>query len=689
MDRVVFLLCLAGGIGLALAQDISQAPDLAKPEAVLFDALPVVEAASLHTQTLADAPASVTVITAEEIRRRGYRTLAEALADVRGFYLSSDHVYDYVGVRGFLIPGDWSTRTLVMINGHSLTENLYGSGSFSQDFGLDMDLIERIEIIRGPSSALYGTNGMFATINIVTKSPVDDPGVRASLETDSFGERKAEVSSSENLGKGVNLLVSVSVFNDIGQDLYFPQFDSPSTNNGWAVNMDGEKGYHTFANLIWRGWSFLAYFNSREQLVPTGSYGSVFNDRGTKVIDARGFVESAYRRNFGVDRELRWRIYYDQYRSADRFDLPITRFGYPDDGTVIDARQGGQGNWLGTQLTYRFRAPWQGFLTVGSEASWDLRARLDVYEQAPLYLSVLNADHLNRSGALFAQQEWQLSRHWKAYLGGRLDASRYYAASLTPRLAFIYQPSETGAVKLLYGRSFRDPTGNEEFYQDTMTQIANPNLVPERMRTMEAVFEKNAGKRWQLSANVYRYDLDDLILAIPLGQGLQQYQNAAQVDSTGLELEAVGSLKWGLKTDASIAMQRSDYEGSGSAAVNSPAEVGKFLLEVPFARDRFSASGALEYLSERRSFTGAYVPPVYLVNFALASRRLPGGFDIHFGIRNLLNRRYWDPVGTNEGIDVVEQDGRSFFVRVSWGSQREKTESKRASAASAVPRSEP
>src|SRR5690349_11443202 len=204
-----------------------------------------VVAAALHSQTLRDAPASVTVITAEEIYKYGYRTLGEALDSVRGFTTNYNRTYRSVGVRGFNLPWDYGSRILVMVNGHNMADHVFDSMLwFGDDFPIDMHLVKQIEIIRGPSSALYGSNGEFATINVITKEPEEAGPPNLTAQFGSFGEKKAQMMGTVPVGKS-KLLLSGTVFNNSGESpLYFPGLDTPETNHGEAIRMDGEKGYH-------------------------------------------------------------------------------------------------------------------------------------------------------------------------------------------------------------------------------------------------------------------------------------------------------------------------------------------------------------------------------------------------------------------------------------------------------------
>ena len=311
-------------------------------ESVLFETPPAVETAALYTQTLQEAPANVTVITQQQIRNYGYRTLAEALSNVRGFFTTSDGALNFLGVRGFALPGDYNTRILVMLNGHFLTDNVYGAMyMFGQDFGLDMDLVQRIEIVRGPSSALYGSNGMFATINIFTRAPADSARALISTEFGSFGQKRMLVSTSMYLGKGANLLLAGSGFHSTGRSLVAPELGNLRTGS-----VDAEQGYRSFAQLTWRNWSVIANFHDRKVTVPIGWYGADFGDLDTSTRDTHNFVEAAFTKSAGDGAQIRWRVSYDQFRYYGRYD-------YTTDGVTSDNRDYALGDWLGTQFAYR------------------------------------------------------------------------------------------------------------------------------------------------------------------------------------------------------------------------------------------------------------------------------------------------------------------------------------------------
>ena len=126
--------------------------------------------ASKYEQKLMEAPASVSIVNKDEIKKYGYRNLADILRSVRGFFVTNDRNYQYLGVRGFNRPGDYNTRILLMVDGHRLNDGLFDQAPVGYDFPVDIDLIDRVEVIRGPSSSIYGTNAFFAVVNVITRN---------------------------------------------------------------------------------------------------------------------------------------------------------------------------------------------------------------------------------------------------------------------------------------------------------------------------------------------------------------------------------------------------------------------------------------------------------------------------------------------------------------------------------------
>ena len=621
-----------------------------------------VEGAALHAQSLEDAPASVTIITAEDIRKYGYRTLGEALGSVRGFYQGNNRTYRTVGVRGFNLPGDYASRILVMVNGHNMADNVFDFELlFGEDFPIDMNLIKRIEIIRGPSSALYGSNGVFATINIITKSPEEAGQMGLTTDIGSFGEKKGQVTGATSIGQNAQLLFSATVFNDSGESpLYFPQFNTPGTNNGNAIRMDGRKGYHFFSNLVWGNWSLTAAFAERKQIQPVSWGPTMFNDRGTSVNDVRNYVEAAYTREVHGG-TLRWRTYYDVFHDSPRFDYPLDASATPG---IEDNRQAFLGNWVGTELTYRFDLARLGSVTAGTEAKADLRNLQNDYDVSPVPLQIMNIDRRDRSIALFAQDELKLSGRWKLDLGVRFDLSYYRSNFLSPRAALIYQPSSRWTYKFLYGRGFRNPSNFELFFDDGgRSGLPNPKARPEKTDTVEFDVERKIGKRMNLVAAAYGYWLRDFLEGVYGTNGLIQYQNIGKIHATGFEVEINGRPSHWLEATANYAIQNAKDNDADKILENSPNHLAKLRFAVPLGR-KLDASSGMQYYSSRRTLAGAIVSPVYLADATITSKRLLANFDVQFGIRNGFNRKCFDPIALNPAVDAMQQPGRTFFVEL-------------------------
>jgi len=236
--------------------------------------------ASERLQPAIEAPASVSFITAQEISRYGYRTLADVLRAVRGVYVTNDRNFSFVGIRGFGKPGDYNSRILLLINGHRVNDNIFGQAEIGAEFGLDPAMFERVEIIRGPASSLYGDSAFFAVVNVITRSGAALAGTSVTVETGTLGTRLVRSSTGQRLPNGFDLAISGTYEHSDGVSrLFFPAYNTPETNNGIAEGLDAEGTKQFYGRVSKGGLTITTMYGARRRAVPTASSGTQFNEQ--------------------------------------------------------------------------------------------------------------------------------------------------------------------------------------------------------------------------------------------------------------------------------------------------------------------------------------------------------------------------------------------------------------------------
>src|SRR4029079_16536769 len=197
-------------------------PELSLEELMTLDAGRVF-GASGRLQPVTEAPASVSFITAEEIARSGYRTLADILRGVRGLYVSDDRNFSLLGMRGFSKPGDYNSRILLLVNGHRVNDNVFGQAEIGAEFGIDPAMFERVEIIRGPASSIYGDSAFFGVVNVITRAGASLDGVSFAADDGPLATRMARVSAGRQFANGIDAAISGTFEQRTGvNQLYFP-----------------------------------------------------------------------------------------------------------------------------------------------------------------------------------------------------------------------------------------------------------------------------------------------------------------------------------------------------------------------------------------------------------------------------------------------------------------------------------
>lgn len=611
--------------------------------------------ASERLQPVTEAPAAVSIVTADEIRRYGYRTLGEILQGMRGFYLTNDRNYSYVGVRGFARAGDYNTRVLLLINGQRVNDNVYDQAPIGADLDLDVAMFERVEIIRGPASSLYGTSAFFAVINIITRTGADLNGTTVQGGGGSLGNRALRAMTGRRLDNGVDYFVGGSVQRADGmRRLYFPDFDNDA-GDGVARDLDAERMTSLYGRLSVGGWTLGGGSGYRHKDVPTAAFGTAFNaqDPRLETDDDRSFLSAQFERSMSRTR-LSVSASFSHYSYSGVYPYESSQGGVEAD------REGSDGSRLTLGARLSRPVPARQTLSLGVEFV-DNFVR-DQWMTGAAQENNWRIEQASREGAIFMQDEIALQRWLRVSAGLRFDdRGRFHR--LTPRAAVIVGHSATQVVKYLYGRAFRAPNAYELYYWGDRSL----DLTPEMIDTHEIVWERYTSEWLRTSLAAYRYEANDLIelrSTDPNDDRVLEFVNKGTTTAHGFEAEAEVRLKHGLHAFASYALQRGRDEQKQSIS-NSPRHLFSARTSVgDTTHDRF-ASLELLHVGRRLTLAGAMLSSTTLMNVTISA---PLGRNLSFVStgRNLFDTVHVDPASDEHAMDTIQQNGRTFQVELRW-----------------------
>lgn len=659
---------LAGGVALTLAGSLLETMTwttraLAQPAVrtgeVSLDSLlnTRISTASKYLQTSAEAAASITIVSAEEIRQQGYSTLLEILESVPGMYVGNDRNYPSLGTRGFGRPSDYNNRILMLVDGHAMNEQVWGGAPVGADLPLNLDAIERVEVVRGPGSALYGSSAMFAVINIVMKDGKQTQGSTLRARVGSGAQRQVAGVSAYPVGRLGELTVSALLSRSSGKTLHYPEFSSTANPLGTVQKLDWENTSSVLATLTSENFTTHIGYRSRSKGVPTGSFGQIFADRRAFTNDGSVWLDVNARADFRSRLHASGRVYGDRITYRGAFPMDVDAAALRDRSNTSDAGAEGMLIW---DVTSRNR------LTLGSEVRRIFRADYFAFDESG---AASGDDSPFTLGAIYAQNELQLMRGASIVVGARLDKKVDRLTAATPRIALVLTPAKSTTVKFLYGEAYRAPTVAESDLETNFYDL-NPMLRPERVATYEIVAERRLSETVLLGASVYDFGIRNLIDQVDSDtlNGIR-YLNVAEVRGRGLELTLnVQPSTVPVALRAWYGLQQTRDKTTDVQLSNSP----KNTAHVSFmTRNAWPMHAALtvRHESARKtlndSWTNAFTRTDATVGYTVSKSRHTwlNGSDLSLRASNLFNTPYSVPAALEHVQNSLPQDARMFSLQ--------------------------
>lgn len=676
---------------LALAWSSSAAAQGNEEEylALAYGDISTVSLATGSQQPISRAPAVASVITAQDIQAMGATDLDQALESVPGLHVSmlnigSKPIYSFRGIFTGQNP-----QVLMLVNGIPITNVFWGDRSQIWG-GMPLENVARIEVIRGPGSALYGADAFSGVINVITKTAADIRGTEYGLRAGSFNSRDAWIQHGGELGT-LDAAFYLRVGNTDGQKGIIEQdaqsaldalFGTSASLAPGPVN-DERKALDARADLSREAWRFRAAYQQREIGIGAGLGGSL--DPNARVPESRlyldlNYTQTNWAQNWDVSGVVGYYNIKENPAAAPGYALyPAGAFG----GAFPDGMFGNPGHY--EQHTHAsVSAFYTGFekhrVRIGAgHRVEDLYEAQDVNRNftfvtgnpLPQLIPVQTVTgnpamaymmpHKRNLSYIFAQDEWNFARDWTLTAGVRHDRYSDFGGTTNPRIALVWDAAYNVVVKVMHGEAFRAPSFAEQFNINNPVAVGSPNIKPETMVTDELAFSWQPMNTLQTNLNFFHYRMGNIIRPIPT------YQNTGDQTGRGLELEATLDATNSLRLSGNFSLQHSTDSATGQDAGLAPHRRLFARADWRFA-PLWQLGTTINHVADRMREPGdtrALIPDYTTVDLTLRREKFAGNWDMRAMVTNLFDRDAKEPTLKSVAMPSdLPLPKRAFYIQI-------------------------